>query len=210
MRETWLWSLGQEDPLEEGKGTHSSILAWRIPMDRGPWWATVLGGCKESDTIEQLSERQHRLTLIMNRSNSCLVLRPHSRSGAAEHLACPDRLKSDEQVLLHPIYGWGDWGSGMTSELLREQHGHSSWVHPPPRLVKERRQAPALPASPGSISPAAPASPAQSSGSSYFTPTPKATPVAQSEASTKRTWFSDHLHKWEWERLIWTAEEKML
>ena len=98
----------------------------------------------------------------------------------------------------------------MTSELLREQHGHSSWVHPPPRLVKERRQAPALPASPGSISPAAPASPAQSSGSSYFTPTPKATPVAQSEASTKRTWFSDHRHKWEWERLIWTAEEKML
>jgi len=68
-------------------------------MDRGAWWATVLGGCKESDTIEQLSARQHRLTLIMNRSNSCLVLRPHSRSGAAEHLACPDRLKSDEQVL---------------------------------------------------------------------------------------------------------------
>ena len=68
-------------------------------MDRGAWWATVLGGCKESDTIEQLSARQHRLTLIMNRSNSCLVLRPHSRSGAAEHLACPDHLKSDEQVL---------------------------------------------------------------------------------------------------------------
>ena len=33
--ETWVWSLGQEDPLEEGMATHSSILAWRIPMDRG-------------------------------------------------------------------------------------------------------------------------------------------------------------------------------
>ena len=31
MRETWVQSLGQEDPLEKGKGTHSSILAWRIP-----------------------------------------------------------------------------------------------------------------------------------------------------------------------------------
>ena len=31
MRETWVWSLGWEDPLEKGKSTHSSILAWRIP-----------------------------------------------------------------------------------------------------------------------------------------------------------------------------------
>ena len=34
-RETWLGSLGWEDPLEEGMATHFSILAWRIPMDRG-------------------------------------------------------------------------------------------------------------------------------------------------------------------------------
>ena len=31
MRETWVWSLGWQDPLENGKATHSSILAWRIP-----------------------------------------------------------------------------------------------------------------------------------------------------------------------------------
>ena len=35
MWETWVQSLGWEDPLEEGMATHSSILAWRIPMDRG-------------------------------------------------------------------------------------------------------------------------------------------------------------------------------
>ena len=35
MRETWVQSLGWEDPLEEGRATHSSILAWRILMDRG-------------------------------------------------------------------------------------------------------------------------------------------------------------------------------
>ena len=32
MRETWVRSLGWEDPLEKGKATHSSILAWRIPQ----------------------------------------------------------------------------------------------------------------------------------------------------------------------------------
>ena len=46
MQKTWVQSLGQEDPLEEGVATHSSILAWRIPMDRGAWWATVHGVTK--------------------------------------------------------------------------------------------------------------------------------------------------------------------
>ena len=35
MQETWVQSLGLEDPLEKGMGTHSSILSWRIPMDKG-------------------------------------------------------------------------------------------------------------------------------------------------------------------------------
>ena len=38
-KETWVRSLDWEDPLEEGMATHSSILAWRIPMDREAWWA---------------------------------------------------------------------------------------------------------------------------------------------------------------------------
>ena len=41
MWETWVRSLGWEGSLEEDMATHSSILAWRIPMDRGAWWATV-------------------------------------------------------------------------------------------------------------------------------------------------------------------------
>ena len=36
MRDTWLPSLGQEDPLEEGMAIHSSILAWRIPLTEEP------------------------------------------------------------------------------------------------------------------------------------------------------------------------------
>ena len=43
VRETWVQSLGWEDLLEKGMATHSSILAWRIPMDREAWWATVCG-----------------------------------------------------------------------------------------------------------------------------------------------------------------------
>ena len=52
MRETWVQSLGWEDPLEKEMATHSSILAWRIPMDGGAWRATVHGGHKESDMTE--------------------------------------------------------------------------------------------------------------------------------------------------------------
>ena len=53
MWETWVRSLGREDPLEKEMATHSSILAWRIP------WMEELGGpqstgCKESDTTERL------------------------------------------------------------------------------------------------------------------------------------------------------------
>ena len=39
-QEMWVQSLGQEEPLEKEMATHSSILAWRIPMDRGAWQAT--------------------------------------------------------------------------------------------------------------------------------------------------------------------------
>ena len=45
-RETWVQSPAGEDPLEKGMTTHSSILAWRIHMDRGAWWATVHGVAK--------------------------------------------------------------------------------------------------------------------------------------------------------------------
>ena len=41
--ETWVQSLGWEDPLEEGMATHSIILAWRNPMEGGAWQATVHG-----------------------------------------------------------------------------------------------------------------------------------------------------------------------
>ena len=51
MWEIRVQSLGWEDPLEEGMATHSSILACRIPMDRGAWWATVHGVTKSQTLL---------------------------------------------------------------------------------------------------------------------------------------------------------------
>ena len=51
MQETWVRSLGWEDPLEEGVATHSNILAWRLPMDRGTWRATVHGVTKNQTQL---------------------------------------------------------------------------------------------------------------------------------------------------------------
>ena len=63
VQETWVQSLGWEDLLEKGMATHSSILAWRIPMDREAWWATVHGGCKESDMTEHTQHGNRILDL---------------------------------------------------------------------------------------------------------------------------------------------------
>ena len=68
MWETWVWSLGQEDPLEEGMATYISILAWRIPMDRGysPWgsqrvrhdWVTQHSTAQKPALIRWLFEQR--------------------------------------------------------------------------------------------------------------------------------------------------------
>ena len=50
-----VWSLGQEDPLEEEVATHSSILAYKFFMDRGAWWATVHGVAKQLDTTKHMN-----------------------------------------------------------------------------------------------------------------------------------------------------------
>ena len=52
LQETRVGSLSQGDSLEEGMVTHSSILAWRIPMDRGAWRATVHGVAKSQTRLK--------------------------------------------------------------------------------------------------------------------------------------------------------------
>ena len=62
MWEIWVRSLGWEGPLEEGMETHSSILAWRIPMDREAWWATVYRVTKSQTELSRTKEStaQHK------------------------------------------------------------------------------------------------------------------------------------------------------
>ena len=55
MQKTWVQSLGWEDPLEEDTATHSAVLAWRILMDRGTWWAAVHGVTKSQTRLKQPS-----------------------------------------------------------------------------------------------------------------------------------------------------------
>ena len=55
--ETLVQFLGWEDPLEEGLATHSSILAWRIPVDRGAWRAIVRGVAKSQTRLSDSTRR---------------------------------------------------------------------------------------------------------------------------------------------------------
>ena len=65
-QETWVLSLGWEDPLEKGPATHSSILAWRIP------W--TVPGVAESDTTEWLSLYISYTVLVSSLSISVLCV----------------------------------------------------------------------------------------------------------------------------------------
>ena len=55
MQETWVQSLGQEDPLKKEMATHSSILAWKIPWTEEPGGLYSPWGCKESEMTEYLT-----------------------------------------------------------------------------------------------------------------------------------------------------------
>ena len=70
-------SMSQEDPLEEKIATHSSILAWRIPMGRGAWWATI-HGVEKSRTGQRLSTKYINLFDIHNSHMTEVLVLPFS------------------------------------------------------------------------------------------------------------------------------------
>ena len=74
MQETWVQSLGWEDPLEEGMATHSSILAWRIPMDRGAWQATVHGFTRVGHDLVTKPPPSVMLVSAVQKSKSALFI----------------------------------------------------------------------------------------------------------------------------------------
>ena len=98
--ETWVWSLGWEDPLEKGKATHSSILVWRIPYS--PW------GHKGLDTTKRLSLALHFSENLIYKEQHMLPRMSHFQT------AEPFLWRKHEQM---PHTGWVvprlEWGAGQ-------------------------------------------------------------------------------------------------
>ena len=71
--ETWVQCVGWEDPPEEGMTTHSSTVAWRIPMDRGAWWAIVHGVTRSWTWLSD--QAQHSTQWFPMTQKSCVSKR---------------------------------------------------------------------------------------------------------------------------------------
>ena len=101
LRETWVWSLSWEDPLEEGMATHSSILAWRIPMDRS------LGSQRVGH--DWVTKHTAHLILLGNSASDwckCYRFRRMGREGALRtnclEVGCFSSVASTWSVVTHP------------------------------------------------------------------------------------------------------------
>ena len=122
MQETWVRSLGWEDPLEKGTATHFSILAWRIPWI-SPW------GRKESDTTEWLSlnassapPKEVCLVLVFWLSHASFCTCAHASSLGVPYLSCDTRkLNSSARVSLLLIFRNFAEDTGMVVRGLRVQ-----------------------------------------------------------------------------------------
>ena len=107
IRHKWIWSLDQEDPLEEGTGTHSSILVWRIPWTEEPGRLQSKGSQKArhdwSDLARSLSPPHERAAVCKpGRSFS-----PETKSTSILILDLASRLTQKYLWLKlpHPVYG---------------------------------------------------------------------------------------------------------
>ena len=65
MQETWVWSLGREDPLEKGMAAHSSILAWRIPWTEHPGGLQPMGSQTVKHDWSDLAHVQFQHVVII-------------------------------------------------------------------------------------------------------------------------------------------------
>ena len=81
--DTWVQSLGWEAPLGEVMATHSSILAWKIPVDRGARQAIVDGVAKGSDMTEQLSTALHSSNCARHYESALYLLLHHCNSSVS-------------------------------------------------------------------------------------------------------------------------------
>ena len=124
MPETWVWSLGQEDSLEKGMATHSSILAWRIP------WT------EEPGRLQSMGSQKVRHDWATFTFTCC----PEAGAGSSsrhllQHLP---QLSKQPHPRSHPPQGspqpGTEWGRGLETQLFEASMGHSAGHHSlPPR-----------------------------------------------------------------------------
>ena len=118
MQETWVQSLGWEDPPEKGKGNSLQVSCLGNPRDRGAWQATVHGGGKESDTTEALTlgsprePRAKKRKVAGSRGRPMIppasppALPPLSRSWARAILRQVSSLPEAKNQTLQPTVGY--------------------------------------------------------------------------------------------------------
>ena len=85
MKDTWVQSLGWEDPLEEGMATHSNILAWKIPRTEENWWLQSMG-------LQRVSMTERLIRLLWPISNIPKVSKPHERCISTHTSSSPTSL----------------------------------------------------------------------------------------------------------------------
>ena len=115
MWETWVWSLGREDPLEEGIATHSNILSERIHMDRGAGQATVHGATKSRTWLSDWAQHSTVSILITSKiPQFCKLLLE-----TAKAIEIFDMIKcflTKQSCNCKKI--WAIWDLGTKSDLL--------------------------------------------------------------------------------------------
>ena len=136
MQETWVWSLGREDPLEKEMTTHSRILAWEIP------WTEELGGL-------QLVAKKFDMTQLLNNNGKYFHTSPTTR-WPCETVTVPSVWpKMPKYILCHflEVACWRNYLSATTlhgfsnkgSNLYKRRWGQSPFGPPPVPPKKKKR-----------------------------------------------------------------------
>ena len=134
MQETQVRSLGQEDPLEQGMATHSSILAWRIPWTEEPGglqsmvsqrvghdWATR----QQQQLRAPRDEGEWALVLILKSSADLVLLNPQERrleeslENGIQWLLCQWLVTTTNKICVHDYFKTGKWGPLGNQECVK-------------------------------------------------------------------------------------------
>ena len=103
-QETQFWSLGQEDPLEKGMGSHSSILAWRTPWTEETWRATVRGISDMTEATEPTGAGE-------------VPWLPKQIRATRGHCVPDAQIVQVKNKILHTIIKYGWKAPGLSSQM---------------------------------------------------------------------------------------------